>query len=41
MGLAQVNLNDNVSFKLVIKNAGPDTAVNVVVVDSLQPPCGG
>ncbi|MEZ4902523.1 MAG: DUF11 domain-containing protein [Spirosomataceae bacterium] len=35
LGPAQVNLNDNVSFKLVIKNAGPDTAVNVVVVDSL------
>jgi len=35
LGPAQVNLNDNVSFKLVIKNAGPDTAHNVVVVDSL------
>ena len=32
---AQINLGDVASFKLVIKNAGPDTAVNVVVVDSL------
>lgn len=31
----QANTGDNVSFKLVIKNAGPDTARNVVVLDSL------
>ncbi|WP_428667117.1 DUF11 domain-containing protein [Runella sp.] len=32
---AQAELGDVASFKLVIKNAGPDTAVNVIVVDSL------
>jgi uncharacterized repeat protein (TIGR01451 family) len=32
---AQINLGDVATFKLVIKNAGPDTALNVVVVDSL------
>jgi uncharacterized repeat protein (TIGR01451 family) len=32
---AQANIGDPTSFKLVIKNAGPDTAVNVIVVDSL------
>lgn len=33
--VAQINLGDVATFKLVIKNTGPDTAINVVVVDSL------
>ncbi len=32
---AQANLGEMAYFKLVVKNAGPDTAVNVIVTDSL------
>jgi uncharacterized repeat protein (TIGR01451 family) len=32
---AQANLGEVATFRLVAKNAGPDTALNVVIVDSL------